>query len=87
MERYFEKAPFFCSLGPLCGRGGERHVILGRSLVGGETFLWFVSSFVSLVFPQKSLCCCLLTFSCDLGAFVPIPLGFIALFPIGKRWT
>lgn len=34
MKRYFERAPFFCSFGLLCGGGGERYLLLGRSLVG-----------------------------------------------------
>lgn len=34
MEVYFERAPFFRSLGSSCGGGGERYLLLRRSWVG-----------------------------------------------------
>lgn len=43
---YFERALAFCLLSSLCGGGREGHILLVRSLGGGETSLHFV--FLSL---------------------------------------
>ena len=49
MDRNFERAPVFYSLGPLCGGGGKRCILSGRSLGEGEYFLRLVYSIVSFV--------------------------------------
>ena len=81
LERYYESAPYFYSLGSFCG-GDGRDIFLARSLGGEKTSLWFFPSIVLFIVSEKSFVSDVLSWT---GRSCSFSFGFSCVLLIGKQ--